>query len=188
MQAAPGGPGHQAPPRPPPFIPSLTSPCGPVSTQHRRFSLLGVRGNAFRLEQLPETTAPHWLFARGWGGGTEATADWLAAPASAEPGWEAECRRVGLREDRALPVRAVSGGPGAGGCWHPAAAGVPRAPQRGPFLAAVPSFLSGSSPTRRALGHPHCPLLTARLTPIHPSNPASGRILFVAFISVWPPA
>lgn len=109
-------------------------------------------------------------------------------PSVSGTSWEAECRRVGLPEHRALPVRAVSGGPGAGGCRYPAAAGVPRALQLGPFPAAVQCFLSGSSRTRRVLGHPHRSLLAARLPPIHPSNTASGRILFVAFISVWPPA
>lgn len=45
------------------------------------------------------------------GGGAEAADDWLEAPEPAERTWAAECRPDGLRQDRALPVRVVSGGP-----------------------------------------------------------------------------
>ena len=70
VQAAPGGPDHWAPPRPPPasFLPSLTGPAGPVSVAGSATGgLLGVRGNAFRLEQLPARLRPYWPFARGSG-------------------------------------------------------------------------------------------------------------------------
>ena len=116
VQAAPGGPDHWAPPRPPPafFIPSLTGPAGPVSVAGSATGgFLGVRGNAFRLEQLPARLRPHWLFARGCR--TEAAADWLAVPTRAERYWVSGRWPDDPPEDRELPVRLVSGGPGAGG-------------------------------------------------------------------------
>lgn len=62
------------------------------------------------------------------GGGAETAADWLADPRRG--GTPEECSPDGLRENRALPVRAVSGGPGAGGGWGPAAAGALQAFRR----------------------------------------------------------
>lgn len=96
-------------------------PPSPHSPAHVGLSALpaglpGVRGNAVRLEQLPAQVPPHWLCARD---GTKAAADWLTAPAPAERDWEAECMSDLLGQDGALPVRAVSGGPGAGVGWHP---------------------------------------------------------------------
>lgn len=87
----------------------------------------------------------------------------------------AECRSAGLWEDRALPVRVVSGGPGAGGGWHPAAA---RA--LGVFCAGLSPSLacpSSSVPSDRVeLRTTLTSLVTVGLTPpIHPSNPISGR-------------
>lgn len=172
---------------PPSFIPSLTRPAGAVSAAGSATGgLLGVRGNAFRPEQLPAWLRHHWLFASR--GRTEAAADWLAAPAPAERDWVAGYRQDSLREDRELPVRVVSGGPGAGGDWDLAVGRALHAPPRGQFTAARLSCVSGYFRTRSALDDPHLSLLTARLTPLHSSKPISGRILFVAFISLSPPA
>lgn len=172
---------------PPSFIPSLTRPAGAVSAAGSATGgLLGVRGNAFRPEQLPAWLRHHWLFASR--GRTEAAADWLAAPAPAERDWVAGYRQDSLREDRELPVRVVSGGPGAVGDWDLAVGRALHATPRGQFTAARLSCVSGYFRTRSALDDPHLSLLTARLTPLHSSKPISGRILFVAFISLWPPA
>ncbi|XDB62504.1 hypothetical protein AB1E18_015848 [Capra hircus] len=87
---------------------------GPVSVAGSATGgFLGVRGNAFRLEQLPARLRPHWLFARGCR--TEAAADWLAVPTRAERYWVSGRWPDDPPEDRELPVRVVSGGPGAGG-------------------------------------------------------------------------
>lgn len=58
---------------------------------------------------------------------------------------------------------------------------------RGTFTAARLSFIFGSFRTRRAPNQPYLSLVTVALTPpVHPSNPISGRILFVALVSLWP--
>lgn len=110
-KAAPGA-RSWAPPRRRFFIPSLTGRAVSVAGSATG-GLLGVRGNAFRLEQLPARLRPHWLFARGCR--TEAAADWLAVPTQAERYWVFRALAGRPPQDRRLPVRVVSGGPGAGG-------------------------------------------------------------------------
>lgn len=125
------------------------------------------------------------------GGGAEAADDWLEAPEPAERTWAAECRPDGLRQDRALPVRVVSGGPVGGRGLGPGGGGggglsAPRLLVRA-FAVPRQSFIAAAFRTGRTLGPPYLELLTARLTSIHPSKPIPGR-LFVAFLSLWPPA
>ena len=178
VQAAPREPDHWAPPRPPPlpspasFIPSLTGPVGPVSVAGSATGgLLGVRGNAFRLEQLPVRLRPHWLFARAGGGcRTEAAADWLAVPAPAERYWVSGRRPDDPPEDRELPVRVVSGGLGAGGDCDLTAARMLPAPSRVSVSLCLRFLPSAQCPGRSSLLPPDDPQDPSPLALDSPAN------------------
>lgn len=108
-----------------PSSPQLTGPGGPVSEAG---SATGISRASVETPSGRNNLRPGGIligYLRGVGG-AKATVDWLAAPAPTELDWEAECRSDWPWEYRALPVRVVSGGPGAGGGWHPAAAGAHR--------------------------------------------------------------
>lgn len=128
----------------------------------------------------------HWLLVRGGRGGSRLRL--AGGPGvAAERDREARCRPDCFGEYRALPVRVVSCGPRAGGCWPRAALRALPAPLRGSFIVVCLSFISCSSRKGCVLYFFYPLGVAARLTPIHPSKPISGGVLLVAFVGLWPP-
>ena len=91
---------------------------------------------------------------------TEAAADWLAVPATAERSWVSGRRPADPPEDRELPVRVVSGGPGAGGDCDLAAAGGLPAPSRVSVSLYLRFLPSAQCPGRSSLLIPDDPHLS----------------------------